>query len=305
MCAPLDEAGWRRPTALPAWDVKDVVAHLASLDAMFLGREEPAHEPAGTSHVRNPLGHLNERMVDRRRGWSGRQVLDEFRETTGQRLDQLRASTRPSWPTRCRRRPGGMIRQGDSSASRLWDYVVHELDIAEALGLDLEAAVDTPAGRRVLDEMLMLLPRGVAKGGAPEGSAVALEILPPLARSAAARVAGGRGRPRRRGGGGGAAPSRLPRRVPAGRVGAPRPRRGDQQRRRGRGRRRGPGRADPGRGQRGPLKTDGPSSSGSASWPVRRRCRRPTERRAATGHCHDSSASATGRLLSTAVSLTR
>ncbi len=44
MCAPLDESGWRKPTALPGWDVKDVVAHLASLEAMFLGRDEPAHE---------------------------------------------------------------------------------------------------------------------------------------------------------------------------------------------------------------------------------------------------------------------
>ncbi len=38
MCAELDEAGWHQATALPGWDVQDVVAHLGSLEAMFLGR---------------------------------------------------------------------------------------------------------------------------------------------------------------------------------------------------------------------------------------------------------------------------
>ncbi len=69
--------------------------------------------------------------------------------------------------------------------------MVHELDIAEALGLDLEAVVDTPSGRRVLDEMLMLLPRGAAKGGAAEGEIVAVDIGPPLPRCGR-RAGGGR-----------------------------------------------------------------------------------------------------------------
>ncbi|HSP64992.1 MAG TPA: maleylpyruvate isomerase N-terminal domain-containing protein, partial [Candidatus Deferrimicrobium sp.] len=89
LCTGLDDDGWHRPTALPAWDVKDVVAHLGSLDAMFLGRDEPAHEAAVTDHVRNPLGELNERLVDRRRAWTGAEVLAEFRDATRERLDQV------------------------------------------------------------------------------------------------------------------------------------------------------------------------------------------------------------------------
>ena len=194
-CAGLDDAGWHRPTALPAWDVQDVVAHLGSLEAMLLGRAEPAHEPAGIAHVRNPLGHLNERMVDRRRSWSGAEVLAEFRETTGLRLEQLRNLDEAELAHEVPSPRGGVVRQGDFIGIRLWDYVVHDLDIREALGLDLEAAVDTPSGRQVLDELLMLLPRGVAKGGAVEGTCVALDIGPPLPRSAAARVEAGRGVP--------------------------------------------------------------------------------------------------------------
>src|ERR1700730_4194972 len=79
ICSGLDEPAWHQPTKLPVWDVQDVVAHLGSLEAMLLGREEPEHEAAHVDHVRNPLAALNERMVDRRRNWSGSEVLDEFR----------------------------------------------------------------------------------------------------------------------------------------------------------------------------------------------------------------------------------
>jgi uncharacterized protein (TIGR03083 family) len=195
MCAGLDEEGWHRATALPAWDVKDVVAHLSSLEAMFLGRDEPAHEPAVTDHVRNPLGELNERLVDRRRAWSAAQVLAEFAEATSQRIDQLVAMDEAELAQEVPSPRGGVVPLGSFLGTRLWDYVVHELDIAEALGLDLEARVDTPSGRRVLDEMLLLLPRGAAKGGVPEAATVALQIGPPLPRSAAAKVEAGRGVP--------------------------------------------------------------------------------------------------------------
>ncbi|MDQ6857264.1 MAG: maleylpyruvate isomerase family mycothiol-dependent enzyme [Candidatus Dormibacteraeota bacterium] len=193
LCTGLDERGWHRPTALPAWDIKDVVAHLGSLDAMLLGRDEPAHEPAVADHVRNPLGELNERLVDRRRAWTGAQVLAEFRDATRERLEQLARMDEADLAQEVPSPRGGLVPLGSFIGTRLWDFVVHELDIAEALDADLDTAIDTPSGRRVLDEMLMLLPRGVAKGGAPEGVTVALHLGPPLPRTASARVEGGRG----------------------------------------------------------------------------------------------------------------
>jgi len=192
VCAGLDDAGWHRPTALPAWDVQDVVAHLGSLDAMFLGRDEPPHEPAAVDHVRNPLGALNERLVDRRRSWSGAEVLGEFRQVTALRLDELRALDEEALARQVPSPRGGTMSQGDFLGMRLWDYFVHEVDICEALGRDLP--IDTPAGRRVLDEMLALLPRAVAKGGVPEGCVVTVDITDPMRRSAAAQLRDGRGR---------------------------------------------------------------------------------------------------------------
>ncbi len=191
MCAALDEAGWHRPTALPGWDVQDVVAHLGSLEAMFLGRDEEHHQPPAAEHVRNPLGALNERLVDRRRGWPGAAVLAEFREVTALRLTQLRALDENQLAEEVPSPRGGVIPQGRFLGVRLWDFEVHDMDITEALGLPL--AVDNPASQRVLDEMLSLLPRAVAKGGIAEGDVVTVEITEPLPRSASAVVREGRG----------------------------------------------------------------------------------------------------------------
>jgi uncharacterized protein (TIGR03083 family) len=191
MCTALDEAGWHRPTALPGWDIQDVVAHLGSLDAMLLGRYEEHHEPPAAAHVRNPLGALNERLVDRRRGWPGAAVLAEFREVTALRLAQLRALDENQLAEEVPSPRGGTIPQGRFLGVRLWDLVVHDMDISEALALPL--AVDNPASRRVLDELLSLLPRAVARGGIAEGDVVSMEITEPLPRSASAVVRQGRG----------------------------------------------------------------------------------------------------------------
>jgi uncharacterized protein (TIGR03083 family) len=191
MCAALDEAAWHRPTALPGWDIQDVVAHLGSLDAMLLGRYEEDHQPPAAEHVRNPLGALNERLVDRRRGWPGAAVLAEFREVTAQRLVQLRALDENQLAEEVPSPRGGTIPQRRFLGVRLWDFVVHDMDITEALGLPL--AVDNPASQRVLDEMLSLLPRAVARAGIAEGDVVSVEITEPRPRSASAVVREGRG----------------------------------------------------------------------------------------------------------------
>lgn len=190
MCADLDEDGWHRPTALPGWDVQDVVAHLGSVEGMLLGREEPAHDPAAAGHVRNRLGALNERLVDRRRSWSGAEVLDEFRETTALRLDQLEGLDEAALDRHVPAPTGGTVPQRAFVGIRLWDFLVHEMDIAEALGI--EPDVTSPAAVRVLDEMLLLLPRAVAKGGAADRAVVALTVAGPMRRVVAIRMDGGR-----------------------------------------------------------------------------------------------------------------
>lgn len=191
VCAGLDAAGWHRATPLPVWDVQDVVAHLASLEGVLLGRAEPAHEAAEVGHARNPLGVFNEHLVDRRRSWTGAQVLEEFREVTDRRLQDLRDLDEGGLDVEVLAPNGRMVPLRDFLGIRVWDYFVHELDIAVALGLPLP--IDTPAGRRVLDELLGLAPRALAKAGAADGTVLVIELGGPLPRVAAARVDAGRG----------------------------------------------------------------------------------------------------------------
>jgi uncharacterized protein (TIGR03083 family) len=191
MCSPLSVSQWKAPTALPGWDVQDVVAHLGSLDGLLLGRAEPPHDGVAPASpwVRNPLGELNEALVDRRRAWSPAEVLAEFRETSELRLQHLEALTEADLEVDVAAPSGGTVPQRRFLGIRLWDFVVHELDIAEALGD--EARVDSPGATRVLDEMTFLLPRALGKARAAEGTAVLIEFDTP-GRVMAARVVNGR-----------------------------------------------------------------------------------------------------------------
>lgn len=193
-CTPLSTARWHLPTALPGWDVQDVVAHLGSLDGFLLGRTEPsrrADAPAAPAApwVRNPLGELNEALVDRRRSWSPGQVLDEFGETTELRLRQLEALSEADLEVEVPAPGGGRVPQRRFLGIRLWDFVIHEFDIAEALGE--EPRVDSPGATRVLDEMTFLLPRALGKAHAADGTTLLIELGAP-GRVMGARVAGGR-----------------------------------------------------------------------------------------------------------------
>ena len=191
MCADLDADRWHAPTACPGWNVQDVVAHLGSLEALLLGHEEPFHEPPHVAYVHNELGALNERLVDRRRSWTGEQVLDEFREMSGLRLEALASLPQEELETLVPAPTGGVVPLRRFLGIRLWDYVVHEMDIAEAL--DNPHDLENPGPRRVLDELLLLLPRAAARGGLGEGRLLSLEVLPPLPRVLHVRVEGGGG----------------------------------------------------------------------------------------------------------------
>lgn len=192
LCTPLDEVQWHAATALPGWDVQDVVAHLGSLEGMLLGRAEPETPGAVRewTHVRNPLGQLNEAMVDRRRAWSAAEVFDEFRETSELRLEQLGGLSEDDLDAAVPAPDGSTVPQRRFLGIRLWDYVLHEMDIADALGR--EPRVESPGAEQVLSEMAFLLPRALGRSGATEGTTVRIDLGPP-GRTMAARIENGRG----------------------------------------------------------------------------------------------------------------
>ena len=75
----LPEAQWTQPTALPGWDVHDVVAHVIGTESMLQGAGTPEADVdvSTLKHVRNDIGVLNERWVRKLRGLSHAELLDE------------------------------------------------------------------------------------------------------------------------------------------------------------------------------------------------------------------------------------
>ena len=76
------------------------------------------------SHVKNEFGQRNEVWVDWYRSWSGTQVLQQFQEVTGKRLNVLRAMRPEDFaaPTQTPIGPGTMR---DLLHIRIFDAWVH------------------------------------------------------------------------------------------------------------------------------------------------------------------------------------
>ena len=190
-CESLTADEWHLPTACPGWDVQDVVAHLGSLESFFLGRHgtDLATE-VDRPWIRNSLGVLNEKLVDDRRSWPPAAVLEELKSSSEERLTRLDAASEDELDEQVPSPRGGTIPLRQFLGVRLWDFAVHEADIDEATGRGVRD--DSPSAARVLGELAFLAGRSLGKAGAPEGSALLVEIEPGRA-TYSARVTGGRG----------------------------------------------------------------------------------------------------------------
>lgn len=167
-------ADWQTPTQLPGWNVQDVVAHIASTEAMLLGRPLPEHHAESYDHVRNDLGRVMEDMVDWYRGWTGPEVLAEFIDVTNARLAALRSLddagfSAPTWT------PVGEGQVRDLLPFRVVDSWVHLHDIQAALGLP--ERWDDLGAEFTLAKTALGMGKVVVKGaGASEGTSVRWQI---------------------------------------------------------------------------------------------------------------------------------
>src|SRR5437667_8604120 len=91
LCSSLSADEWAKTTDCPGWSVQDNLAHIIGTESMLLGRPAPEHEPGEKPWIRNPIGAGNEVQVDFRRGRAAQEILDEFREVTGERMKVLRS----------------------------------------------------------------------------------------------------------------------------------------------------------------------------------------------------------------------
>lgn len=172
----LDPDDWRAPTDLPGWIVHDVVAHTAHLEAILAGAPEETIEFTPGEHVRGLMGYYTEQGVVARRDRTPAELVEEIRDSSSRRHEQLLAdpptdaSARPTaifggvpwdWRTLLRNRP--------------LDVWMHEQDIRRAVGRP--GNLDTEPARHTVDYLAQSLPLVVAKRvGAPEGTSVVLRV---------------------------------------------------------------------------------------------------------------------------------
>jgi uncharacterized protein (TIGR03083 family) len=191
----LGEPGWTRPSLLPGWSVGDIVAHLAWIEGILLGRTDPPHEPdwSALPHVQSPLSMATEVPVDLRRSWQRAQVLAEFDGTIAERLAALR--TGPQDPLTPTTNPfGKLVTLEDVLRMRIFDTWVHGQDIRLAVGMP--GSTDTDAARVAAERIAGALGYVWARRvGAPVGSTLLVEVTPPgvALTHAVARAEDGRG----------------------------------------------------------------------------------------------------------------
>ena len=91
------EAAWEKPGACGVWSVKDILAHLASYEEVLVDIMSAFVGRHGTPYLDKFTGlggQFNDSEVERRRGRSVKEILDEFNDAHTQVMS-LAAQIRP------------------------------------------------------------------------------------------------------------------------------------------------------------------------------------------------------------------
>ena len=114
---------WELPSECPGWSVRDLLSHMVGTESSLLGEPQPPAAPEAP-HVRNAIGALNEAWVAARRARPGAEVLAEFRDVTGRRLEEL-AAFGPERFEEVGPSPVGQVPYREFMAVRVMDCWVH------------------------------------------------------------------------------------------------------------------------------------------------------------------------------------
>jgi uncharacterized protein (TIGR03083 family) len=188
---PRDPDVYDAPTPCPGWSVRDVLSHLLGFELMIRGELTPAtREGPWPSYVKNPIGEINEAVVETYRGWPGIEVLDLFRATTNRSLEHLRSLDDEAWE-KVGWSPEGQRPFHRFQETRVLDSWIHLQDIRDAV---LEPSDDHGPGEEiVVNRFESALPFVIAKkAGAKDGTVVRINLSGRLARSILIAVEGGR-----------------------------------------------------------------------------------------------------------------
>jgi uncharacterized protein (TIGR03083 family) len=131
----LTEDEWQTPSRCDGWTVKDVIAHLVTVNGFWETSVTGglAGTPTRILASFDPAAHPP-LLVEPMRAMSGREVLDQFVASNRAFLDALTPLDDDGWATIAESPPGHVsIRL--LAAHALWDSWIHERDITLPLGL--------------------------------------------------------------------------------------------------------------------------------------------------------------------------
>ncbi len=171
-----DDPDWGAPTPCDGWDVHDVAAHLAHIEGLAHGLEQPP-TPAGFDPEAHQGFHgLTEEGVAARRAMPHPAVVDEIRVASGLSLQAAEDRDEEAWDEPAPS-PIGMVPARHAAEMRLADAYVHLLDLRQALGIRIDPADEPTASRLTVARAVRLSGWGAVKqAGLSDGSRIRLEI---------------------------------------------------------------------------------------------------------------------------------
>jgi uncharacterized protein (TIGR03083 family) len=187
---PQPASAYDASTPCPGWSVRDVLSHLLGFELMVHGTPVPPHEGPWPSHVRNPIGEINEAFVQAHRDEPGIQVLDEFRDAARRSLASLRSLSEDEW-NKVGWSPEGERPYHRFQETRVLDSWIHLQDIRDAL---LQPEDDHGAGEEiVINRFESALPYILAKKmRSPEGTTLQVNLIGRQARAVFLELRDGR-----------------------------------------------------------------------------------------------------------------
>lgn len=167
---------WQAPTDLPGWNVHDIAAHVAHLEAITAGGDHDDIDVGSPDHVTGIMGQFTEQGVVARKDRDPDELIAEIRQSATRRHTHLLENL----PTD----PSGL---GDGFAAivgwtwerllrnRPLDVWMHEQDIRRAIGLpgDLDSAPAKHTADYLLESMSMVVGKRVAP---PPGTTILFTV---------------------------------------------------------------------------------------------------------------------------------